>query len=352
MIGEDTRNETIEVRLQRIMKSEDSSAKWRALFVKGGEHWLSLKRQDMDLLVFCGCPTSILSKHETLFKIQEEPLVKLIEDRGKYTLAGVWYKDRHITYSEGNEIVTQSKLEPSNTSTIEELNTAVDKMIEKFRGEREKQRSAEQTILAPEDEAREGAELYNNIFMHIDALMDKFGRVELVALWRYRQSGQYLALPNKPGNIHEAVSGLSLKSREYTLALAHVVDRIFSEVEALTKAGKPFMNPNLNIPITVDYLIITPGLIQKLKQHSQYYASLIDYDSKQKFMGWLVTETVVKMKALVDEGSKVTDTANLIPVKIEAIPNSDKSRLTFDVTPAQLIAVQRALRPLLGEISQ
>lgn len=344
--------ETIDARLQCIMKTEGVD-RWRAQFYHGIDRWFTLYAVDIALLAFCGAVPGFI-QGELRFRVQDQPLVQVIESKnGSLKLGKVWIGNSFVSHEESVKPVTQKAI--SQEVTISFLTDQVDKLVAARTSSREELRKDNNIVLTVEDQHREEAEVYNEVLLHVDTLMDKFGKVMLTTLWRYRQSGVWAELPSDPGGVVDAIRSLNFRNRDYTISLGFVVDRIFPEVQEMINAGTPFLDPSNNMPITVDELIIRPGLIQKLTKSSEHYGQLIDRDSKQDLLSAIVTETAAKVKALRDGQSKVTNTVQtvLIPVMIEPIPDTTRSRITIESqNDAQMGAILKALKPLVGDISQ
>lgn len=374
------------VRLSRVMRSDNGDLRWRAMYERSGAQWLTLYPKDVKLLTICQSgKAEDYDKKEHVYLPTEQPLISLSEEQNTYSLHSVYFGNRYLTHEEGDRLMTEQNNKPAvqdKQLTMEQISAQIETGFQTRKAARISQRPTDSTMFTPDDERRENAEALLDVSIHIDSQQDKLGKIQMAALWRLRSSGDFRALPNSPQNITQIVRDNQYKNRDYVLSHAMVVDRIFPSVEALFKAGKPFVNPVTGDAITVDSLITSEGLIMKLTKSSNLFEKLTDLEDRRKLIGAIVTKTREEVAALREELAKVlisgtgggetggqseselTDSEpekkadDLITAMIELIPSSKpgapgKSRIVLDdLDEAQKRAVLTILKPLLKNIQQ
>lgn len=376
--------DALEVRIIRTMTDVDSGGK-RAMYAgpstgEGGK-WLSLRDKDVQLLVSVGYDKMLFLKSDHVFRSANQPLIKIMEtSKSVFEVHSVWSTSRkqfivHKESKVAEETVKETKVAVEKPApkpaaitkavTFEAISNKVDEMSARSRTLREQAQAADNLILTPEDIQRQDAEILKDVVIQSDQGQENYGKIQLAAMWRLRQTGAYMHLPNNPGSIAEAFRNEPLYQRDYTLSLALIVDRIFAAVAALEKAKKPFINPVTGEPITVEWLIVTPGLIQKMKKASSLFERLPKLEDRRKLIGAIASEsndkvnaTMLSMQKLLpgasdDDNDETKEKASfLIPVKIEEIPNSKKHRIILDVDDAEQAAVMRLLGPITQSVTQ
>lgn len=341
------------VRLLRLME-QSGGKRWRGMYNDGETKWLTLYEKDRRLLLYCGVePHSFIG--DFLFKLEDQPAVKIVYDRGIIRLHSVEREGNFVT----QEDLTTKAIDKTNPTAIQKeltyefVNATIDKMFKQALAKRVAEREANGIIITPEQESLERAEVYGDIINYTDAAMDNMGKTQLQALWRYQQSGDFRRLPEEPQDVRAALGSLQLNQRDYILSLSAVVVRIFTEVQAMIDAETPFMFKEKEIPITVEMLIMTKGLIRKLTKSSEKFSQAIDRDMKEFILNVVLTESADRAKALIEGKSTVTNPGLvLIPIKIEPIVGTDRSILTLEVNEVQREAAMRVLKPLIQDIKQ
>lgn len=357
--------ETHSTRIQRIMKNDSN---WRAECVVGlMSRWITLhKSSEVALLKAAGVSEEIFEKDEHVFKSENQPLIQVKEWQNTFSFLKAWMPDRndYISYVEWKSPVnaitpaTPKPVAPKEM-TFAMLNEQVDRLRQTRREQRAAQRDSQNVIVTPEDLAIEEAEIFREVAVHVDGLMDNYGKLQLANLWAYRQSGSYRKLPESPESIAATLLSSVLENRDYTVSLAHVVDKIFPEVEALSHTAAPFLNPLTSEIITVDTLIISKGLILKLTKSADLWSRLLDLDDKRKLLSAIVTETATQVAALREELGKITggggeggDTIR-ISAKLEVIPGDKKhKRLVLIVDDTQQKVALRLLKAVIEDVQQ
>lgn len=206
----------------------------------------------------------------------------------------------------------------------------------------------------PSDEHRADAVAYIEGFRHIhNHLQQNLGKMMIIGMWELRSTGLYMSLPNQPKTIADAIRVFDGQwdDMDYIIRLARIVDRILPEVDAALKLGRPFTNPKTKAPLTVEDLIMGDGLVKKLGMHSDHFSKLISPEDKQQFLSAVVTQSASKVAALKDQQQAITvaETSD-VPVEVRQTQGKDgRYKIEMEVSEAQLHAIQRLLKPLVGE---
>lgn len=340
----------IKVRLLHIF---NEGTKWRALFMDGGgsNKALTLFKPDIVLLVHCGCPEDVFSKSVHTFKVENQPVVELHNKKGIYSLHSALKGGEYITH-EGRKSIMLANQSKSTEITLDSLNSRINVMFEERKAERVASRKEKDIVITPEDEKREDSDIYNMIAQHIDYAIESYGKLQMAALWKYRQSGSFRSQPNSPEGVAEVVRTIKMRQRDYNISLAMTVDKIFTQVQAAVDSGQPFMDTVKNTPITVERLIITDGLIQKLTKSADHFSKLLDKESKQALLSEILNGTVEQVKALRESQSIVTQSETIV-MKVTPIPNTEGSMIQIEAkNEAQVIAIRKLLKPIIGEVTQ
>lgn len=327
-----------------ILSVEHKKGKSPRITIDTGGSAVSLNLTDDDLILLAECGYSVTSfQADHIFPEFERPYIRVLNGR----VESVLNMEREAYVNHAGEAVMDipKAIEVSkDNTTFEKLKSQFDALMLKNR---------EGIPDDPECEGRADAIAVIESIKHIhNNLQQNLGKMMLIAFWDMRASGLFMRLPGSPETVADAIRVFDgqWNDMDYILRLARITDRILPEVEAARKRGTPFTNPNTKKPLTVEDLIMGDGLVKKLAMHSDHFSKLIDRDSKQTFLAAIVTKSASEVAALKDKQQAITVAAvSQTPVKVKQTDAGEGMyKLEFTVDEAQLHAIQRLLKPLVG----
>lgn len=307
--------------------------------------YVILTEEDVQLLVKCGHEAAAFQA-DHVFPEFARPYLRVVD--GKLESVLDLSRSAYINHK-GEAVLDVPK---PVTSSAKESGASYDRLKSHFEA-----LAAEKREKIPEDptnEHRADAVSYIDGIKHIhNGLQQNLGRMMIIGMWQLRTTGLFMDLPNQPRDIAEAMRVFDGQwdDMDYIIKLARIVDRILPEVDAALKLGRPFTNPKTKAPLTVEDLIMGEGLVKKLGAHSDHFSKLISPEDKQQFLSAVVTQSNAKVAALKDQQQAITvaETSDT-PVQVRQTQGKDgRYKIEMEVSEAQLHAIQRLLKPLVGE---
>lgn len=318
----------------------------------GQSIWITINKTDVDLLCYCGANQFAFGFTEYVFR-ETKPVVRLCPSSLSYRISAAW-SDIHGNYIKHGDVGMADK--PTAVVTASEIERGLNENVKRISEERSAQRNGE-GISKVVDIDVERAEILMEVVERADRRQGTLGQMQLLAFWRLVDEGILKKLDGDPQTVLDAARARDWDQRDYILALAMIVDRIFTEVDTAYKLGKPYTNPESGEPITVEKLVNTPKLIRKLRQISDTFTKLSlpdDRDKRQLLLGSVLTDSAVKVEAVRDELQQkivVSQSNSLIDIKEEDIDGDpDSVRLIMVVTKKQRGVLMKLMKNL-GDVA-
>lgn len=169
----------------------------------------------------------------------------------------------------------------------------------RIREERRQQRLKENKpeVLTGEAAIMEDAYVLDLTLKDLARSQGNLGQIMLAGFWRMFQGKHYL--------IFEEESLLAYAINQmpehidvyYVRSLAKAAETILKYVYDAEISGKPILDPDTQTPITVNLLIATPGLVSKLKENADHFATLTDDKQRLEMLVAIATKGRVEVKA-------------------------------------------------------
>jgi hypothetical protein len=244
------------------------------------------------------------------------------------------------TNGNGNE--TQSQLD----SLLNVLNKKSGAIREERKQQRLKEGKPEN--LTGEAAVMENAYVLDLTIKDLAKTSSNLGQVMLAGLWQMQVSGYYRIFEEETlGDWARNHIGEHLDVW-YVRSLAKAAETILAYVYAAEKADKPILDPDTQLPITVNLLLTKPGLISKLKENADHFATLKTDKQRDEMVATIATKSRTDVKA---KKAKQKSENGKIPIfkafeKYNA--KTQKTTLTLkDLDDAQLAHVKKVLAKYL-----
>lgn len=240
-------------------------------------------------------------------------------------------------------------------NVYDKIVATVNKNVSERLAEIEAQRKANQGDEEASEEvlARERGMARGNVFKTLDETGSRVGQVMLATLWEMHVNHDF-ELVYEAADAREYVEDTRTQYRDYYYArsLAQVVDLTLTYVEARKIAGKPVMDPETNIEITVEMLIGVPGTISKLKEQAFYINGLEKDEDKDALIAAIGTgqsRTKVESKrSTIEEGN--TDEKLILEGTETIDPKTKKTIVTLDLDQDKMDYLTRTV--LIASVSE
>ena len=318
----------------------------------GNSVWITINKADVDLLCKCGANQFAFGINEYVFR-ESKPVVMLCSNNKSYRISAAWSGMHGIYLRHGDDMSDKPVTAVVPASEIER---GLFENMKRIAEERKTQRDGE-GISKIEDPDVERAEILMEVVERADRRQGTLGQMQLLAFWNLIENSLLRKLDGNPETVHDAARQRDWDQRDYIMALALIVDRIFVEVDTAYKLGKPYTNPETGEPITVSKLVNTPKLIRKLRQISDTFGKLSlpdDREKRERLIGSVLTDSAVKVEAVRDDvqQSIVVSQANpLIDIKEEEIKDDpSRTRLIMVVTSQQKKVIMKLMKTL-GDVA-
>jgi hypothetical protein len=328
-----------------IISVESKKGKSPRVTVAAGGEPVSISLSEEDLRLFASCGYSVTDfQADHVFPDFARPYVRVIGNRIESVLDSS--RGAYVNHK-GDSVLEIPKPEVAGKKD----SSPYDRLKVQFSALTAKKR--EGIPDDPECEGRADAIAFIEGFKYIhNDMQQNLGKMLMIGMWEMRSSGLYMRLPNTPRDIAEAMRVFDgqWNDMDYVIKLARVVDRILPEVEAARKRGTPFINPATKKPLTVEDLIMGDGLVKKLAAHSDHFSKLISPEDKQAFLAAIATKSNTEVAALKDKQQAITvASASETPVEVkQTAKDNGRYKIEMEVSEAQLHAIQRLLKPLVG----
>ena len=346
------------------VRQNDESGNWRAMVFVGDDpthpkiednKWFTLNEDDIKLIVRCGYLATAFDNIEYVFKEIERPMIELrwASNRTRLELKAV-YSMNHGAYFRHNDEIPVAIKKQEEVAPIDIIKQQLEKSIRKRREDRNKQREEEGRAAPTGKELlKEEAEILVEIVAAADNAQDNLGKIQLAAFSKLRFSSLFRELKEDYNGVADIVRDRAetFKNPAYAIQLAQVVDRIFPTIQAMERAGKPYLHPTTGQPITVDYLIAADGLIKKLRDASSHFEKSFNDADRRELIGCIVSGTTSKVQALIDKQSAVTMSDKIV-ARIEPDANNPSvSIITMRVDDKKLAIIRKLLKSVI-EVAQ
>lgn len=194
---------------------------------------------------------------------------------------------------------------------------------------------------------QESAFVFDLLLKDLARTQTTVGQTMLAAMWQMYRNEYYKTVFECEtlyeyvcANIPETVDS------DYVRGLARSVETIMKFVFDAEQKGKPVLDPDTQLPITVDLLISKPGLVSKIRENSAHFAGLKDDRQREEMVVAIATKARPQVKAVKKQQQIANGKFEPIIV-VEKFNTKTKlvSILLKDMTEEQAAWARRVLKP-------